>query len=140
MAQMNRVPVVLFFLRVTVFLVMVMWTIDKFINPAHAQAIFDKFYHIGLGGFAYSHELMFLIAGLEVLLLVGFVFGLKKTITYGLVLIFHGVSTLSAYQQYLSPFSGSHLLFFAAWPMLAACFALYYLRDQDTLLTLNANG
>jgi hypothetical protein len=26
-----------------------------------------------------------------------------------------------------------NLLFFAAWPMLAACFALYLLRDLDTL-------
>jgi putative oxidoreductase len=29
-----------------------------------------------------------------------------------------------------------NLLFFAAWPMLAACIALYLLRDQDTLLTV----
>ena len=140
MAQANRAPVVLFFMRVTVFLVMFMWTIDKFINPAHAQAIFAKFYNIGLGGFSYSHELLYLIAGLEVALLVGFLFGLKKTITYGLVLVFHGVSTLSAYQQYFSPFTGSHLLFFAAWPMLAACFALFYLRDQDKWLTFKAHS
>lgn len=38
--------------------------------------------------------------------------------------------TLS-YRQHLAPFG--HLLFFAAWPMLAACFALYALRDLDTL-------
>jgi putative oxidoreductase len=28
---------------------------------------------------------------------------------------------------------GSNILFFAAWPMLGACFTLYYLRDLDTL-------
>lgn len=42
------------------------------------------------------------------------------------VLLLHGISTLSSYRQYLDPFN--NLLFFAAWPMLAACFALYLLR------------
>jgi hypothetical protein len=31
---------------------------------------------------------------------------------------------------------GPNILFFAAWPMLGACFALYYLRDHDTLWSL----
>jgi putative oxidoreductase len=31
-----------------------------------------------------------------------------------------------------------NLLFFAAWPMLAACFALYYLRESDTLGTFSS--
>jgi hypothetical protein len=31
----------------------------------------------------------------------------------------------------LAPFD--NLLFFAAWPMLAACITLYLLRDLDTL-------
>ena len=37
------------------------------------------------------------------------------------------------FKQYLAPFEGPNLLFYAAWPMLAACFALYRLRDLDTL-------
>lgn len=58
-----------------------------------------------------------------------------KRLVYGLVLALHAVSTFSAFRQYLDPFS--NLLFFAAWPMLAACFALYYLRDLDTLWTVD---
>jgi len=57
----------------------------------------------------------------------------KKTITYGAVLLLHAVSTLSSWQQYLGFDS---LLFFAAWPMLAACYALFALRDLDTKFTL----
>jgi hypothetical protein len=37
---------------------------------------------------------------------------------------------VAAYRPYLAPLS--NLLLFAAWPMLAACFALYTLRDLDT--------
>jgi hypothetical protein len=44
---------------------------------------------------------------------------------------------LSAFRQYLTLFEGSHLLFFAAWPMLAACAALYLLRDRDNRFTLS---
>ena len=47
----------------------------------------------------------------------------------------HAGSTFSSWQQYLDPFN--HLLFFTAWPMLAACVALYVLRDQDTLLSID---
>jgi hypothetical protein len=59
---------------------------------------------------------------------------LKKRITCRLIFVLHGASTLSAYAQYYDAFN--HLLFFAAWPMWAACFALYLLRDADTKLTL----
>ncbi len=48
----------------------------------------------------------------------------------------HAVSTLSSFRQYLAPFKGPNLLFFAAWPMLAACIALFLLRDLDTLWTV----
>ena len=46
----------------------------------------------------------------------------------------HAGSTFSAYAQYYDVFN--NLLFFAAWPMLAACAALYLLRDADTKFTL----
>jgi putative oxidoreductase len=45
------------------------------------------------------------------------------------------VSTLASFGKYVAPFEPHNLLFFAAWPMLAACIALYLLRDSDTLLS-----
>jgi len=109
---------------------MLMWTLDKFIQPEHSGKVFENFY--GLSGWS---ELGFLIiGGIELVLILAFVVGLWKRVTYGLVLIFHSVSTLSSFPQYLDPFN--HLLFFAAWPMLAACMALYLLRDDDVLMTI----
>jgi putative oxidoreductase len=116
------------FLRVSVFLLMFMWTIDKFINPTHAAGVYAKFYF--LGGFGTT--MMYLIGFIELVLIVGFVLGVRKSLTYGAVLILHGISTLSAFRQYVAPFDGPNLLFFAAWPALAACYALYVLRDHDT--------
>jgi len=124
-----RVQTSLFLLRLGVFIVMLMWTLDKLVNPDHAAAVFERFYFIGGLG-----STIFLIIGLaELALILAFLLGVKKTFTYGAVLVLHGVSTLSSYQQYMGFES---LLFFAAWPMLAACFALFYLRDLDTKYTL----
>jgi hypothetical protein len=128
MNQDSRISLSLLLLRLGVFLLMFMWTIDKFIQPQHATAVYEKFYFIeGLGAIS-----SYLIGTVEVAILIGFLIGFQKRFTYGAVLLFHAVSTFSAFRQYLDPFTGPHLLFFAAWPTLAACFALYYLRDLDT--------
>lgn len=116
-------------LRLGVFIVMLMWTLDKFVNPAHAGKVFDKFYGISW----LTDHISFVIGAAELLLVLAFVAGIWKRWTYGAIFLLHAVSTLFSYKQYLAPFD--HLLFFAAWPMLAACFTLYLLRDWDTLFT-----
>lgn len=125
----------LLMLRLGIFIVMLMWTLDKLINPAHSGGVFANFYKFEAGP-----SLLAILAILELVLLALFISGSFKKWSYGAVLVLHGVSTLSSYNQYLAPFS--NLLFFAAWPMLAACFTLFLLRDHDRKMTLpfgNAN-
>jgi len=110
---------------------MFMWTIDKFVRPEHASGVFEKFYF--LAGF--GDAVMYVIGAIELIILVGFLLGIKKTFTYGFVLFIHGISTLSSFKQYFSPFEGASLLFFAAWPMLAACYMLYRFRNEDVKYT-----
>ena len=119
-------------LRLAVFLVMFMWTIDKFVNPAHAAKVYEKFYYIpGLESLA-----VYAIGTVEIIILILFLFGIKKKFTYGVVLVLHAVSTLSSFGQYLSPFEGPNLLFFAAWPMLAACVMLFLFRNEDRMFQI----
>jgi putative oxidoreductase len=129
----NRIPLTLFLLRLSIFIVMLVWTVDKFVQPQHAVTVYEHFYYIG----GLTHTVVYVIGALELVLLAAFVAGYRKRISYGIVLLLHGVSTVSSYQQYLSPFEGPNLLFFAAIPMLAACFTLYTLREQDRLWTLD---
>ena len=128
MKSEERIPLALFLLRLGVFVVMFVWTLDKFVNTAHTTKVYDRFYFIG----GLDDAAFYVIGAIELLVIAGFVLGYKKRWTYGAVLLFHAISTLSSYQQYLAPFEKVNLFFFAAWPMLAACFALYYLRDLDT--------
>jgi putative oxidoreductase len=125
--QDKKLQLPLLFIRLSVFLVMFMWTIDKFINPGHASKVYESFYYIA----GLDVNVMYVIGVIELIILLKFVAGYKKKYTYGAVLALHAVSTLSSFKQYLAPFDGPNLLFFAAWPMLAACFALFILRDQD---------
>lgn len=122
----NRLEWSLLSLRVTIFIVMFVWTLDKFVNPAHGMAIFEKFY--GIGGV--PEAAVYIMGALQLALVLAFLAGLAKKYTYGLIFILHGGSTLSSFPQYLDAFN--HLLFFAAWPMWGACFALFLLREADT--------
>ncbi|NJN72832.1 MAG: hypothetical protein HC799_08535 [Limnothrix sp. RL_2_0] len=130
----KRLPLALFLLRIGVFLVMLVWTVDKFVNPEHGAAVFEKFYFIG----GLGNSLIYIIGAVQLLIILAFVTGFQKKISYLLVLFMHSVSTLSAFKIYLDPYGdGANLLFFAAWPMLAACFTLYYLRDFDRQWSLD---
>lgn len=129
MNALKSLPISLLLLRVTIAVVMAVWALDKIINPGHAGAVFSNFYGIEIR----ASELA-IIGGVQLVIIAAFVAGLFKTITYGAVLLMHAGSTLSSWRQYLEPFD--HLLFFAAWPMLAGCIALFLLRKDDIAFSL----
>jgi len=129
MPEERKVAISLALLRAGVFIVIFIWGLDKIFRPEHAAIVFAHFYKIPSLG----TTMAYIFGALQVLLALAFLAGLKKRLTYGLVTLFHAVSTFSSFAQYLSPFEKVNLLFFAAWPMLAACVALYLLRDHDTL-------
>ena len=50
MKFVDRLPLSLFLLRVGVFVVMLMWTLDKFLHPEHSTSVYEHFYFLpGLG-------------------------------------------------------------------------------------------
>ena len=136
MERTDRIPAALLALRVGIFILMFAWTIDKLVRPQHAAHVFEQFY--GLKGV--GNAVVYAVAVIELLILAAFLLGLWKRFTYGAVLLLHAISTLSSFRQYFAPFQGPNLLFIAAWPALAACVALYLLRDLDTALVLGRRG
>lgn len=119
-------------LRLGVFIVMAIWTLDKFVQPEHAAGVFATFYKLpGLDA-----AMFMLIGVVQLVIVLAFVAGFLRFWSYGAVFIMHAVSTLSSWGRYMDAFD--NLLFFAAWPMLAACYALFVLRHHDTLLSVDA--
>ncbi len=124
MEKENRTAWSLFALRLGVFIVMAVWTADKFINPEHAAKVFGNFYLLS----NMEHAVLYFVGAIQAAFVLAFMAGYKKRFSYGGVFVMHAISTLSSWKMYLA----MKMLFFAAWPMLAACFALYVLRDLDT--------
>lgn len=125
----------LFALRLGVFIVMLVWTLDKFIAPEHTIKIFSKYYMIG----GLSEFLAYGVGFAQLVVILLFAFGIFKRFSYGVVFFIHGVSTITTWQKYINPWENGTLLFFAAIPMLAACYALYTLREEDTLFNIKIN-
>ncbi len=123
----TRLAIGLVILRLSVAIVFAVWTLDKFVNPAHTAAVFKAFY--GVDGLSESLALCFGL--LQLTALIAFIVGYKRTISYATVLLMHAISTVVSAGRYIDPWAGSNLLFFAAFPMLAACIALFILRKHD---------
>ena len=77
-----RIATALFWLRASVFLVMLVWTLDKFLDPEHAARVYKHFYFIG----GLSKEAFYVIGLVELVILIGFLVGYRKKWTYGCLL------------------------------------------------------
>src|SRR3989304_4845614 len=120
-------PVALFLLSLGLGAFLLLFGIDKLVPPAPTVEVFAQFY-----GLIVSHGMVYGAGVLETLLGLAFLAGLWKTLSSGLGLLLHAVSTLVTYQELLSPFGANHL-FLAAVPVLAAFISLFLLRRPDTL-------
>ncbi len=125
----SKLPLSLLILRVSLALFLLPWVIEKFTKPETTAKIFAHFYHVK----NLSHTMSYGIGIAWALLLLAFVLGFKKRISYGLVMVLHAVGTLFTWQT-LMPFLDSYNhLFLAAIPTLGAMIALYMLRDHDVM-------
>lgn len=125
----RKLEISLLALRLSVGAVMLVWVVDKFVRPEHSVSVLEEFYNVPDVGET-------IVVGLgvaQLLLVLAFLAGAAKTWTYGAITLLHAASTFVSWPQYLAPYDGPNILFFAAWPTLAACLALFLLRDQDRL-------
>ncbi len=126
----RRLSLCLLLLRLSVGLVMMVWAFDKILNPSHGGAVLESFY--GLSGVGES--LVRMIGVGQGLIVLAFLAGFAKKWTYGAVLLMHGLTTLVSWSAYLQPLK--NILFFAAWPMLAALITLFLLRSEDRIASI----
>lgn len=131
----KEIGIPLLILRIGLGVFLLLFGIDKLVAPHTAAAIFVDFYGLETvsAGLVYGAGLVEIVLALAILA------GLWKTLTYGLGLAVHAVSTLTTYPELLSPFGENHM-YIAAVPVLAAFVALYLLRQHDALWTVGARG
>lgn len=127
----------LLLIRVTFGLFLLAWAANKIVNAEGTISIFARFYRFENLG----ETSALVLGGLQVVLSLCIIAGLFKTITYGAGVLMHGVSTLSTAGHIAMPLAeGSNLLFMAGLPVLAAAIALFLLRRDDTLMSLDTNN
>ena len=125
-----RLP--LFLTRLSIFLFMLPWQLMRFTKPDVINNISNKYYKFSMP------EIGSTITGvLMIALLIAFLVGFKKKISYLLVLLLHGIGTVMTIPNLIPGLEGYNQLFLAAVPALAAMLLLYVLRDEDTMLSLD---
>ena len=130
----RRLATCLLLLRLSVGLVLLVWAFDKILNPDHGGAVLESFYGVSDAG----ESVVQAFGVVQGLIVLAFLIGFARTWTYGAVLVMHGATTLISWSAYLQPLK--NILFFAAWPMLAACITLFLLRDHDRIASVSGAG
>lgn len=120
----------LLLLRLGLGIFLAMWSVDKLAEPDIAQHVFSQLYLVNI-----NSSIVMIIGAVELVLSLLIVFGMYKTVTYGLGLLVHTASTIAAYEHLLEPFGKNHLII-ATIPVLFAFLTLFLLRDLDTKFAL----
>jgi len=129
---MPKLRLPLFLTRLSIFYFLLPWQVMRFTKPDAVSGIAKKYYHVnGLG------DTVGLIIGvLWMALLIAFLVGLKKKISYALVFVLHAGAVLIALPSYIWGTDAYNQLFIASIPAAAAMGLLWLLRDEDTLLSV----
>ncbi|MDB6178717.1 hypothetical protein PAF17_14560 [Paracoccus sp. Z330] len=131
----STVQPALLLIRVTFGLFLLAWGANKLVDTQGTSGIFAKFY--GIEQLATSGSLI--AGGLQILLSLAIIAGAYKTISYGIGVVIHGISTIATAGHILMPLAeGSNLLFMAGLPIMGAILGLFIARKHDTFLSFDA--
>jgi len=123
----------LFLTRISIALFLLPWQLMRFSKPEAIGNISQKYYKFSMP------EIGSTVTGvLMMVLLLAFVAGFKKRLSYGLVLALHTIGTLTTIPYLIPGLDGFNILFMAAIPTIGAMLLLYVLREQDTLLSVDS--
>lgn len=138
MNQTNSTGLALFSLRVSIFLLMIVWAVLKIMRPAsyagtgESAGIFERFY-----GFAVDANTVYILGAAQIIFLIAYLLGVFKTVTTGGVLLMNLSSLIVSHEKILAPMAErGNLLFIAAIPVFGASLAHFLMRREDRFLSL----
>ena len=121
----------LLLLRVATGLLMVVWGVDKLINPAHGAAVAERFY---LGILAIE-SVMPVLGSLQIVLGLLVVAGLARRFAYPALAMITGATLLGVWRSILDPlgivFERTNLLFYPSVIVFAGVLVLMAFRQDD---------
>lgn len=131
----EKLPGLLLLFRLSCAIFFFQWAVEKLVDPDRTVRIFEYFYFSDI-----PSVIVPAMGVLQLLLVIAFAVGYRKTLTYGAFLVMHTMSVLVTWRELLQPFEpGTHNhVFLTAVPVLAGLWLLFSLREHDTLLTLGS--
>jgi len=121
-------------LRISVALLIVLWGIDKIVDPAHGVAVSDRFY----GGLLSLPALMPVFGGVQILVGGLALVGLFRRVVDPLVLLLNTASMVGVWRSILDPWGwvleGTNVLFFPSLTVFAASLVLVLNREGEALV------
>lgn len=129
----DKIKLPLFATRIFIFLFLLPWVLMRFSKPESAKGIASKYYKISS-----MPDIAVTITGvLFALLLLAFLFGFKKRISYLAILVIHALGTIMTIPYLIPGTEKFNILFMAAVPTVGAMWLLYALRDHDTIMAID---
>jgi putative oxidoreductase len=126
----RRIPLALLVLRVFLAIFLLQWGIEKLILPSAAASIARGFYGVTLPAFG-----SYALGIAELILSLALLFGIYRTISYGLSLLVHTVTVVVSWRQLFDPWGlakvGNHL-WISTWPTWGGFAALFLMREWDS--------
>lgn len=127
----RHAAVALLLLRVSIGALMLVWGMDKFVNPDHGMKVAERFYFGLMSGRPAMAVLGAIQVGLAVLVLAG---ALRRFV-YPLVAAATGMTLLGVWRSIVDPWGwyleGTNALFFPSLTIFAAVLVLITQRDTD---------
>jgi putative oxidoreductase len=122
------------FLRVSIALLVLIWGLDKLVDPEHSLRVSDTFYK-GLLSFP---SLMPILGAAQVGVALLAMAGLFRPIVDPVILLINLGSLLGVWRSIVDPWGwvleGTNALFFPSLIVLAGCMVLIAFRDEETLV------
>lgn len=132
----HRLSMGLLLLRLSLGGFMLVWALEKFVNPETTVAIFEYFYMIEI-----NVRWAYILGIPHVALCLMMIAGAYRTVSYGSLMLLHLIGTATTWKKILYAYSrdmGGDHLFVAAVPIAVAFIVLFMLRDGDTRWSIDA--
>jgi putative oxidoreductase len=130
----------LLFLRVSIALLVLIWGLDKIVDPAHAIRVSDNFY-FGLLSVAW---LMPALGVAQVVVALLALVGLFRRFVDPLILLINLGSLLGVWRSIVDPWGwfleGTNALFFPSLIVAAGCLVIIAFQDRETLVLDRRRG
>lgn len=129
----RRKSLSLLVLRLSLGALMIVWGLDKLVNPAHGEAVANHFY-FGLLG---SATVMPVLGIIQIALGLLVVLGIVRRYTYPVLAAVTGMTLIGVWRSVVDPWGwvleGSNALFFPSLIIFAGVLVLIAFRDEDAI-------